>query len=126
MTNMHRKLEPEERNNINNEALKKRIVELEEAVRESEEKYHYLFDHALFPISITDAKTGKLISYNKSLHEIHGYSFEEFKKLNCTDLEFRSVFYQDGWFQFKCRVIQWISCSGNYVPVSFLIKFYTC
>ncbi len=56
-------------------------------LNESEERYHMLFDHAAFPISLADAKTEKLVAFNNITHEIHGYSYDEFKDLTFADLE---------------------------------------
>jgi two-component system sensor histidine kinase/response regulator len=57
----------------------------EEKLRESEERYRDLFDNASDLIQSVDEK-GKFVYVNKKWKEVLGYSDEEIKKLNLTDI----------------------------------------
>jgi two-component system sensor histidine kinase/response regulator len=57
----------------------------EEKLRESEERYRDLFDNASDLIQSVDEK-GKFVYVNKKWKEVMGYSDEEIKKLNLTDV----------------------------------------
>jgi PAS domain S-box-containing protein len=59
----------------------------EAAVRESEERYHTIFELAADSIVLIDGKTGELVEFNKSAHESLGFTHEEFKKLKIPDFE---------------------------------------
>jgi PAS domain S-box-containing protein len=59
--------------------------QVEEKLRESEEKFRDLFDNASDLIQSVDEK-GKFVYVNKKWEEILGYSDEEIKKLNLTDV----------------------------------------
>ena len=61
-----------------NEGLRTEIIErekVEEALKESEEKYHNLIEFA--NVGIIAAEDGKIIQVNKRAEEIYGYSKEE-------------------------------------------------
>jgi PAS domain S-box-containing protein len=62
-----------------------RIVS-EERLKESEEKYRMLFEHAGFAITLIDAETGRHVEFNRIAHEIKGYSREEFKDITVIDI----------------------------------------
>jgi PAS domain S-box-containing protein len=57
----------------------------EEKLRESEERYRDLFDNASDLIQSVDEK-GRFVYVNKKWKEVLGYSDEEIKKLNLTDI----------------------------------------
>src|SRR5664280_1845347 len=56
----------------------------EEALRESEDKFKYVFDHSLIPKSIT-LPSGE-INVNRAFCEMLGYQPEELKKINWADI----------------------------------------
>jgi two-component system cell cycle sensor histidine kinase/response regulator CckA len=58
----------------------------EEALRESEEKYRLLLNHAPAGIYEIDLTNGRFISFNDVICEYTGYTKEEFSSLNFTDL----------------------------------------
>ncbi len=58
----------------------------EEALRESEEKYRLLVEHAPTGIAEFDLKTGKFVSVNDVMNEYTGYTKEEFLQMNPLDL----------------------------------------
>ncbi|MFC1890930.1 PAS domain S-box protein [Thermodesulfobacteriota bacterium] len=60
--------------------------EAEEALRESEERYRMLFEHAGFSITLSDPETGEIVEFNKKTLEILGYTHEEFKDLTLEDI----------------------------------------
>ncbi len=82
-----RRLKREEANPRTGREIQDRISELKTALRESEERYHALFEHAAFPISLLDAETGEFVAFNKRIHEIHEYTRDEFNNLTFSDLE---------------------------------------
>ena len=53
----------------------------EEALKESEEKYRKLFEHAGFAISLVNANTGERVEFNKMTYNSLGYTHEEYKNL---------------------------------------------
>jgi len=57
---------------------------LEEALDESEQWYHHLFDNAPFGIGFASID-GKVINMNKAMEVITGYSIEHFNKVNLFD-----------------------------------------
>jgi PAS domain S-box-containing protein len=59
----------------------------EEALRESGELYHAIFEQAADSIMLVDGETGELVEFNDKAHENLGYSREEFKKLKIPDFE---------------------------------------
>ncbi|MHC4664980.1 MAG: PAS domain S-box protein [Planctomycetota bacterium] len=58
-----------------------------EALRESEEKYHAIFDQAADSIVLVDDETGKFVDFNDKAHENLGYSREEFARLKIADID---------------------------------------
>ncbi len=59
----------------------------EEALRESEEKYHTVFQQAADSIIIFDLEIGKIVEFNDKANENLGYTRREFEKLKLTDFE---------------------------------------
>ncbi len=59
---------------------------LAEALRESEKRYHILFDQSPDGILLID-QTGKVIEFNEAAHRQLGYSREEFAKLSISDID---------------------------------------
>ena len=65
--------------------LKNRIAETrlsEEQLRESQDLYRALFDHAGVAIVLSDAETGALVEFNEKAPGVLGYSVEEFRNLD--------------------------------------------
>jgi PAS domain S-box-containing protein len=65
-------------------------IRAEEALRESEKKYHTLFEGAGDCIYLFEAEgedRGRIIDANKATLEMHGYSLEELKTMKITDLD---------------------------------------
>jgi len=60
---------------------------VEEALRESEERYHAIFEQAADAVVIFDAETKEMVEFNNKAYENLGYSREEFKKLRLSDIE---------------------------------------
>lgn len=58
----------------------------EEALRDSEEKYHALFEKHMDMILVYDAQTRSVEDVNQACIETYGYSKEEFLKLSVTDI----------------------------------------
>jgi len=58
----------------------------EEALRESEEKYHKLFDTVSDAIMVFDAETKEFIDANDAVSAFYGYTREEFLELKHTDI----------------------------------------
>jgi len=58
----------------------------EEALRESEKRYHILFDQSPDGVLLIDA-AGKILEFNDSAHRQLGYSREEFAQLRLSDLD---------------------------------------
>ncbi len=59
----------------------------EEELRESEERYRAVFEQAADSIVVVDADTGEIIEFNDRTHENLGYTREEFKKLELSDID---------------------------------------
>ena len=57
----------------------------EAALRQSEEKYHYIIENALHGFVFSELN-GALLDANKAACEMFGYSVEEFRKLNWGDI----------------------------------------
>ncbi|MBA3030185.1 MAG: PAS domain S-box protein [Desulfobacteraceae bacterium] len=51
---------------------------LEKELKESEELYRALYEHAGFPMTLMDYKTGAIVAFNQKAHEDLGYTAEEF------------------------------------------------
>ena len=58
----------------------------EQALRESEKRYHTLFEESPDGVLIIDT-AGKIIEFNETAHSQLGYSREEFKKLSLSDID---------------------------------------
>ena len=56
----------------------------EEALRESEEKYRFLYDNAMVGIGISDS-TGKILAANKTMCKITGYTSEELSRVRLAE-----------------------------------------
>ena len=61
--------------------------QVEEELRESEERYRAVFEQAADSIVVVDADTGEIIEFNDHTHENLGYTREEFKKLKISDID---------------------------------------
>ena len=59
----------------------------EKELRESEERYRAVFEQAADSIVVVDADTGEIIEFNDHTHENLGYTREEFKKLELSDID---------------------------------------
>ncbi|ADQ80304.1 putative PAS/PAC sensor protein [Paludibacter propionicigenes WB4] len=59
---------------------------MENDLRESEEKYRYLFDNNPQPMYICDMETLYFLEVNQSLIDSYGYSREEFLRMKITDI----------------------------------------
>ncbi len=59
-------------------------IQAEETLRQSEEDYRLLFENAGVGIGISDI-SGKILTMNKSMVRITGYTFEEISKINIKD-----------------------------------------
>lgn len=57
------------------------------ALRESEEKFKAVFEQAIDPIFIIDAKNGTILMFNDSAHKLYGYTREEFEHIHISDFE---------------------------------------
>ncbi len=80
-----------------NEALVKKLdskmLETEEALLtllEAEGKYRLLFEHANDAIYLIDPETTKILDCNKKASQMDGYSIDELKKMEITDLHPKS------------------------------------
>jgi PAS domain S-box-containing protein len=60
---------------------------LEEMLRESEERYRAIFEQATESIILTDSDTLAVVDFNNSAHQNLGYSRKEFAKLKVSDFE---------------------------------------
>jgi len=59
----------------------------EETLRESEERYHAIFEQAADSIVLVDAETGALVEFNDRAYENLGHTREEFQKLKIPDFK---------------------------------------
>jgi len=57
----------------------------EEALKESEEKYRFLFDAVPTGIGISDFE-GNVLEVNRTMEQITGYSLDEFRSMNIRDI----------------------------------------
>jgi len=78
----------------------------EEALRENEEKYRKLFEHAGFAITLIDSETGKRVAFNKLAHESLGYTHEEFEKLSTRDFVIFNKSKVDSFEERTTRIIE--------------------
>ncbi len=58
--------------------------QVEETLRESEMRYRHIFEHSPIGIGISSLK-GKVITANKAMEVITGYTLKEFRKINIAD-----------------------------------------
>ena len=65
--------------------------EIEEKLKESEEKYKILFEQAPDSIYLVDPNTQELIEFNHKAYENLGYTKEEFKYLKVSDIEYNDT-----------------------------------
>ena len=71
-------------------ALRREIAQRKEAegrLRETEERYHLIFEQALDSIVLVDAVTGAIVDFNEQACKRLGYSREEFSSLRIGDIE---------------------------------------
>ncbi len=61
--------------------------QIEQALRESEEKFRSVFEQAPDSILLIDAEIGGIAAFNRRAHELLGYSAEEFGRLRIADFE---------------------------------------
>ncbi len=61
--------------------------EAEQKLKDSEEKYRSLFEHAPDSIILIDTKTGDIVDFNDQMNETLGYTREEFKNLKIPDFD---------------------------------------
>jgi PAS domain S-box-containing protein len=61
--------------------------QVEEALRESEERYRAIFEQAADSIMLIDAESGALAEFNDRAYESLGYTRQEFQKLKVADFE---------------------------------------
>ncbi|HPE56348.1 MAG TPA: PAS domain S-box protein [Bacteroidales bacterium] len=71
----------------NNEDLESRVKERTKALKQSENKYRFLYDQAPDSILVIDAETKRFDSFNQRAYKDLGYTKEEFKKLHIHDIE---------------------------------------
>ncbi|VAW90826.1 hypothetical protein MNBD_GAMMA22-1255 [hydrothermal vent metagenome] len=62
-------------------------IEVDAALRESEERFRAVFEQAVDSIVLVDAETGYILEFNDSAHINLHYSRKEFHKLNINDVE---------------------------------------
>jgi len=60
--------------------------QVEEKLRESEEKYHAIFEQAADSIVLIDTSTEEIVDFNDRAHENLGYTREEFAKLKTINI----------------------------------------
>jgi two-component system cell cycle sensor histidine kinase/response regulator CckA len=59
----------------------------EDRLRDIQDSYRLLFEHAPYGIVIVDPHTARFVEFNKTAHRQLGYSREEFAKLSIPDIE---------------------------------------
>jgi PAS domain S-box-containing protein len=92
----HYRKELESEVNLRTEELKQTLEHLqqdtakrklaEEALRESEERYRFIFERATDGMLLIDLENQKINDANDSMSQMLGYSLEELKKLGTTDI----------------------------------------
>jgi PAS domain S-box-containing protein len=65
---------------------RRKLKKAEEALRESEEKFRIIFDHANDGILLADAETKQFYTGNNTACQMLGYSLDEVNKLGVTDI----------------------------------------
>ncbi len=63
-----------------------RLRQAEQALRDSEERYHRLFEMESNAIILADAETGQILDVNRAASELYGYSFEQMLRLKVADI----------------------------------------
>ncbi|HUS72693.1 MAG TPA: PAS domain S-box protein [Sedimentisphaerales bacterium] len=63
------------------------LKKAEEALRESEERYHAIFEQAADAVVICDAETKEMVEFNNKAYQNLGYSRKEFQRLRLSDIE---------------------------------------
>jgi PAS domain S-box-containing protein len=61
---------------------------VETELRDSEEMYRTLFEHAGFGITLIDPQSRRRVAFNRKLHERLGYTREEYEKLSLVDIQY--------------------------------------
>ncbi len=64
---------------------------IEEVLRESEEKYRMMFEHAGIGIILINASTGRRVAFNREQHEMLGYTREEYEKTYPSNFLFENM-----------------------------------
>ncbi len=59
---------------------------IEEALKESEQRFRVIFDYANDGMLLTDIKSKKIYTANKTICQMLGYSLEELKKIDVNDM----------------------------------------
>jgi PAS domain S-box-containing protein len=86
---LRKPFEPDElsttvKNALDKKRLKRDSEMAKEALRDSEKRYRFLFEHLPIGTGLASA-AGKVISINKAMEAITGYSLEALKKINLAD-----------------------------------------
>jgi len=68
--------------------LEHTVIERSKELLEREERYRNLFEQSLDSVLIIDAETEKILDYNENAYKNLGYSKEEFKKINVSDIKY--------------------------------------
>jgi PAS domain S-box-containing protein len=61
--------------------------QMEDVLRESEERYRAVFEQLADSLVVVDGDTGKILEFNDRAHKNLGYTREEFKKLKIQDID---------------------------------------
>ncbi|MFV1982611.1 MAG: response regulator [Thiohalomonadales bacterium] len=67
-------------------------IEVDAALRESEERFRAVFEQTVDSIVLVDAKTGKILEFNDSAHINLHFTRKEFHQLHITDIDANEVF----------------------------------